>query len=792
MKVTYNWLKEYADFDYSPEKLVERLTMIGHEVDDLAEKSPEFEGVVVGHVLKKEKHPNADKLSLCKVDVGNGESLSIICGAPNVAAGQKVPVAINGAKLPGGFKIKKTKIRGVESNGMICSEAELKLSNRAEGIMVLDDALEPGSDFKKLLGKGDYMIDIDVTPNRPDCFGVLGIARDVATSAKTELKKPYAVPEESGKDVNNFIKVNIWDEERCPRYSARYIENIKIKPSPLWLVQQLERVGIRSINNVVDVTNFVMMETGQPLHAFDYNFVAGGEINVRCAKDGEEFVTLDDKSHKLNSEVLLICDRDKAVALGGIMGGQNSEVSQDTTSVLLESAYFNPKNIRRSSKYLSISSESSKRFERGVDPNGVIYALNRAADLIAKLGDGEVARGTVDVYPNKINPLKIRLRPERVKLLLGLSIDSNEMESILQSLGFNVEGENEFMVEVPTFRPDVTLEADLIEEIARVYGFDNIPADTSCVIEQDIAANDEEDFVQKVKHTLLALGFSEAVTFDLVSNEMANSFLTAGEAVKLVNPLSEEMAVLRESLIPSLLNSVRWNINRGEKDLKLFEVGTGIKKLDKKITEVAKLTGVMTGKTFSDTWKNKYQPTDFYDLKGVIQLLLQRCRIADFNLMPFNSNFVTGQALAIKVNNRELGHFGQLDLKILKSFAIEQSVFYFELLLNALQDASENEITFTSISKYPPVIRDLAVVLKNEIASETLVQAVSSEGGKFLKEVHVFDVFKGKQLGEGVKSIALNLTFSSMERTLTEGEIDKQIEKILNKLKSDFSADLRS
>lgn len=791
MKVTYNWLKEYAEFDFTPEQLVEKLTMIGHEVDDFSKKEVEFEGVVVGHVLKKEAHPNADKLSLCQVDVGS-EELSIICGAPNVAAGQKVPVALNGAKLPGGFKIKKTKIRGIESNGMICSESELKLSNRADGIMVLEDTLEPGTDFKKLAGKSDFLIDIDVTPNRPDCFGVIGIARDIATSAKTELKKPEAVPNESGAEVNDFIKVNILDKEKCPRYSARYIENIKIKPSPLWLVQQLESVGIRSINNVVDVTNYVMMETGQPLHAFDYKFIAGGEIIVRCAKDGEEFTTLDEKSHKLNPEVLLICDKEKAVAVGGIMGGLNSEVSVDTISVLLESAYFNPKNIRRSSKHLSISTESSKRFERGVDPNGVLYALNRAADLIAKLGEGDVAKGCVDVYPDEISPINIKLRTARVELLLGIKIPASEIKSILERLDFVVSGENEFTVEVPTFRPDVTLEADLIEEIARIYGFDNIPADTSCLVEQDESKNGEEDFVQKVKQALISYGFSEAVTFDLVSTEMATAFLTEGEPVKLINPLSEEMAVLRSSLIPSLLNSVRWNINRGEKNLKLFEVGTRIKKLSGKIIEVATLTAVITGKVVEDTWKNKYQPADFFDLKGIVHRLLQRCRVLKVNFVPFKSEFVTAKALSVKAGELELGHFGELNLNVLKSFAIDQSVFYFEILLDDLRNAAQADIAFTSISKFPPVVRDLAVVLRDEIASGNLVEAVASEGGKLLKGIQVFDVFKGKQLGDGLKSVALNLTFSSMERTLTEGEIDKRIDRILTKLKSEFSAELRS
>ncbi|MCZ6819105.1 MAG: phenylalanine--tRNA ligase subunit beta [Calditrichaeota bacterium] len=790
MKTTYNWLKEYTDVPDAPDALAHRLTMLGLEVDEVVSLERSFQGVVVGKVVEKNAHPNADKLSVCRVDVG-GEELSVVCGAANVAVGQKVPLAKVGAKLPNGVQLKRVKIRGVESEGMICSEIELGISSRSEGIMVLDNGAKIGADFLDVVGERDYLIDIDVTPNRPDCFGVLGIAREIATATETPFEKPAVHVVESTTPVSQHVKVTIHDSQKCPRYTARYIENIRVKPSPSWLAERLERVGIRSINNIVDVTNFVMMETGQPLHAFDYDLLTGGEINVRCAADGEEFMTLDDKTHKLHSECLLICDGEKPVALGGMMGGRNSEVSADTVNILLESAYFDPVNIRRTSKFLGISTESSKRFERGVDPNGAVYALDRAAQLLAELGEGDVAKGVVDKYPNRISPIKIKLRPERVRLLLGVAIPVPRIRTILTGLGFGVSGEEVLEVEVPTFRPDVVLEADLVEEVGRVFGYDNIPSDFSAVIDQSVPANASEALTSRLKSTLVALGLSEVVTYDLIGKDAARSFLQEGEPVTLIKPLSEELSTLRTSLIPSLLHTVCWNINHFNKNIKFFEVGNTFVADNKAVREYEHIAAVFTGAVAMISWQNKSAPVDVYDVKGCVEQLLTRNKVANCRFKPAEETSTVEQRLQVFAGEDVLGYLGKLTGSVLNHFSLEQPVFFFDLNLAKVHSACTSKVTFTPIPKYPPINRDLALIIDESIEAGKIIETVRKSGGQLLKNIEVFDVFTGEQIGTGLKSIALNLSFYSLERTLQEQEVEKAMQAVLQSLAKQFSARLR-
>ncbi|MFQ5751513.1 MAG: phenylalanine--tRNA ligase subunit beta, partial [bacterium] len=536
MKVTYNWLKAYANFDFSPDELVDKLTMLGLEVDSWNSTTWDFDGVVVGEIMKKEAHQHSNKLWVCEVNVG-ARNLSIVCGAPNVKVGLKVPVAPEGTHLPTGKTIRRSTIRGVESQGMICSEAELGISSRSEGVMVLDTDVEFGKKLSEVLGEGEIVIDIDVTPNRPDCFGVIGIAREIAALAGTSLNKPnIIIKNEGNQSIKDLIKINILNPEKCPRYTARFIGNVTIKPSPWWLAQKLEAVGIRSINNVVDITNYVMMETGQPLHAFDYELLNGHAIHVKTASEGQLFTTLDEKTHTLNSECLMICDGEKEVAIGGIMGGLNSEVSLETKNILLESAYFDPVNIRRTAKFLGISTESSRRFERGTDPNGVLYALDRAAQLIAEMAEGEIAKGFIDVYPSQINSQAITLRTQRVQALLGIEISSKRINEILTSLHFIIKPCNahEMQVKVPTFRPDIKNETDLIEEVARVYGYENVPADTLAFIEQLTPTNLLETFTHHVQNTLISLGFSQVATYSLLSQPQTTLFADDKKTLKLI------------------------------------------------------------------------------------------------------------------------------------------------------------------------------------------------------------------------------------------------------------------
>jgi phenylalanyl-tRNA synthetase beta chain len=765
--------------------------MLGFEVDALEYQSRDFDGLVVGQIVKKVNHRNSDHLWVCEVDIGK-RKLSIVCGAPNVQVGQKVPVAPEGTSLPNGQTIGLSNIRGIESQGMICSEAELGISSRGEVIMVLDKQAEVGRKLKDILGQGEIVIDIDVTPNRPDCLGVIGIAREIAAVTGANLRKPKINLKEGERPIAELMKIEVLDSAKCPRYTARFIGNVKIKPSPWWLTQKLEAVGIRSINNAVDITNYVMMETGQPLHAFDYDLIKGRTIIVKTASTGEKFTTLDEKSHTLSSDCLMICDGERAVAIGGIMGGINSEVSENTKNILLECAYFAPVSIRRTSKFLDISTESSRRFERGTDPNGLIYALDRAAQLIADLAGGEIAKGCIDVYPNSIKPNKIVLRPERVQQVLGKKIPTNEIKSYLSHLEFKVTENKHLEIEVPTFRPDITREADLIEEVARIHGYDNIPADTAAFIEQLEPKNLLEASTKNLKFSLISFGFSEVVTYSMISTKNAKLFSDAKEVVELTNPISEELCCLRPSLIPGLLNVVQWNINRNIKNLRIFEIGhVFCKKEGSDILETTKVAGALTGLTSEENWSVKPKYIDFYDLKGSIENLLKRNFITNWRLVPNKCSLTEREALGVEIDKKNLGFFGKLRTELLENFEIEQPVFVFELDFSMLHDAINWHRVYSPMPKYPAIKRDIAIVVNDKIDAENIEQQILAHGGKFLQNVRLFDIYTGEQVESDLKSLAFSLTFYSLEGTLTEKEVDSQITEILEALAKKYSARLR-
>jgi len=793
MKVTYDWLKNYTDFDIQPEELVHTLTMLGLEVDSFTTGTAVSDGIVVGEVVAKSPHPQADRLSVCDVKTGS-ETLQIVCGAPNVAVGQKVPVAVAGSQLPSGARIEQVKIRGVESRGMICSEAELGLSNRSDGIMVLNGNANVGAALQDVLGEPEVTIDVDVTPNRPDCFGAIGIAREIATVTENELVKPTINIKEGKKEIDALFAVEILDTEKCPRFTARFIGNVAIKPSPWWLVKKLEAVGIRSINNVVDVTNYVMMETGHPLHAYDYDLLAGERIVVKCAKAGERFITLDGIEHVLNDECLMICDGEKAVGVAGIMGGQNTEVSQNTKNILLECAYFDPRNIRRTSKHLEKSTEASKRFERGVDPNGLLYALDRATQLIADLAMGEVAQGVIDVYPREIRPASITLQLSEVKRLLGITIPQKTVVDILRRLGFEVAEKQDLEVSVPTFRPDVTRPADLIEEIARIYGYDNIPADCTAFIDQLAPVNEDEGFQRKVAASLQGLGFSEVTTYNLVSRREAGLLAPDANLVELINPLSEELSVLRPCMLPGLLRSLRWNLNRKITDVKIFEIGTEFSKSGETVTERTRISAVLTGSLFRNNWKRRAEAVDFFDLKGYVEQLLARNYVPEFQFEPLDTDGVVNpkQALAVKVGDVTVGKLGQVQTAILKAFDIDQEVFMFDLDYRAVRESVRSHRTFEPIPKFPAVVRDLALLVDREVAVEALQREMMATGGEYLRDVEVFDVYLGEQVAREKKSVAFKLTFQSAERTLVEEEVDASLRAILSALSKGFACELRS
>ncbi|MEJ2537466.1 MAG: phenylalanine--tRNA ligase subunit beta, partial [Calditrichia bacterium] len=554
MKISYNWLQDYVDLKTKPQDLANQLSLSGLEVEEIIKKTLDYPGVVVGRVLSVEEHPNADKLKICKVDTGKKQS-SIICGAPNVAKGQTVPVALVGAVLPTGLKIKKVKIRDVLSEGMICSEAELGLSDKSEGIWVLDNSLKIGEPLQKALQiKSDYIFDLAVTPNRPDCLSHIGIAREVAALTQQKLRRPKVQLNEAKESAFSQIKIQIETPKGCPRYSARVLKNVTVGDSPQWLVERLEGVGLRSINNIVDVTNYVLMETGHPLHAFDLGLIEGKKIIVRESGDGEKFTTLDDQERSLKKGTVLICDAQKQVNL-------------ETTNILLESAYFQPESIQISARYLGLSTEASQRFERGADPNGNIYALDRAAQLIREVAGGEIQNGVVDAYPTKIHSRKIPLELAKINNLLGTQFSKTQVKKILESIELHVENE---MVLIPTFRPDLSTSTDLAEEVARLYGLDNIEASDKVKIDYDIHFNELDIFIDNLKDILTGFGLQEIITGSMINSEVWEK-LTGEKIYPVLNPISKDMDGLRNSLIPSMAMTLQYNRNRQIKNLKLFE-----------------------------------------------------------------------------------------------------------------------------------------------------------------------------------------------------------------------------
>ncbi|MEE4312483.1 MAG: phenylalanine--tRNA ligase subunit beta [candidate division KSB1 bacterium] len=795
MKVTVDWLKKYIDFDYDPQELAYHMTMTGLEVDGIENIDYTFEGVVIGEIVKVHRNAKSDRLTICDVNVGN-EVLRLVCGAPNVAAGLKVPVAPAGSKMPDGTIIQTATIRGQESPGMICSEKELGVSQRSDIIMEVPDDAETGKDFKEFLSSGETVIEIDLTPNRPDCLGMIGIAREIGALNGSTLQLPVVnVPEYDDKMIEDHVKVIIENPENCPRYSARYMDGVKIGPSPLWLVKKIEAIGIRSINNVVDVTNFVMMETGQPLHAFDYDYIEKGTIVVQNASKGQKFTTLDEKEHSLSDETCMICDAEKAVALAGIMGGLNSEVSEKTSRILLESAYFNPANIRKSSKFMGISTDSSQRFERGVDPNGTIYALDRAAQLIAELAGGKAAKGVVDVYPEEITAGEVTLQIDKVKRVLGDEIGVEKMCDILDSLELKTRlNQNRIEVTVPTYRPDIKIEEDLIEEIARIYGYNNIKENTSATISLSNTHNEGEKFANAIGDASVELGYYEVLTNTLMKPELTSLF-SSHEPVGLLNPLSEDMSVLRTSMIPGLLLVAQHNINRKNKDLKLYESGHvfhwTVRKKEEHCEE-SKVVYLVTGSTFEKNWLDNSRPVQFHDIKGDMESLLVRLGVDNFSHCEVDLPFLDDRRLGIEVNRETIGYLGAIHKNVLKKFELEDDVFIAQFDMQTLMNGRKTDKRFTPIPKFPAINRDLSLLLDASVPAADVESVIQESAGEYLRALRLYDLYKGKQISADKKSLTFALVFYAEDRTLTEAEIDQNMKDVIETLKKRLNAQLRA
>ncbi|MFC1480644.1 phenylalanine--tRNA ligase subunit beta [Candidatus Neomarinimicrobiota bacterium] len=794
MKISINWLKEFVEFSHTPAELADELTAIGLEatVDDPAY---DFSGVVVGQVLEAVRLPESDHLSLCKVTTGE-EPVDIVCGAPNVEAGQLVAVAQVGAKLAGGFKIKKSKIRGQVSQGMICAEDELGLSADHTGIMVLDSDAVIGEDFKDYLKRTvDITVDLDLTPNRGDCFSHLGVARDLAAKLELPLRFPAIDIQESDTAINELAKVSISSTDGCHRYAARVITGVKIGPSPAWLAGRLEAVGIRSINNIVDASNYVLMELGHPLHIFDYDNLAGHEIDVYFAQPGQQFTTLDNIKRELNDFHLMIADGKGPVALAGVMGGLDSEVTDTTTNVLIESAYFAPSVIRKSAKSLDLGTEASKRFERDTDIDGLIIALDRVTALIVDLAGGSVAKGRLDVYPVRHEPEEIVLSCTFTNRLLGTNIDRAEMLGYLQRLGLEAlpQDEDDIHCKVPLSRPELRLPVDLIEEIARLKGYDNLPAVEGITVSFDSFIADGQALHREIRDRLVKIGFHEHRSNSLTRADLVGA-LSDSPAVQLANPLSSEMAYMRTDLVPGLLQATAFNERRQTKDVLLFEIGAVHVTDDSAYNKTQETFKLGLAATIGpDTeplhWKKSGERDAFY-LKGVIETIANQIGITDLTFENSNlPNFTA--AHAIYGCGKLLGYMGLPDEGLSSLVDLSTPTIIAEINLDALSEIELSKSAYNEIVPYPVVDRDMALEVSEDVSAHDLLQKVKERGGKNLIDAHIFDLYSGQGIEAGHKSIAIRLHFQAQDRTLTDDEVDRPVGKIAEALEAEFKAKWR-
>lgn len=798
MVISRNWLKEYISLEgISAEVISEKLTNAGLEVEKMTDQSALYKGFVAAHVRECVKHPNADKLSLCKVWDGQNE-LSIVCGAPNVAAGQKVVLATIGTHIPGkDFVIKKSKIRGAESEGMLCSQSELALSENHDGIMVLADDAVPGTAISELLGLNDVIFEIGITPNRPDALSHLGAARDLAAIFGRELKKPALKNLSASGDIHKLASVEIADAEGCPRYTAKVIKNVKVGLSPEWLKQRIKSIGLRSINNVVDVTNFILHELGQPLHAFDLDTLEGSKIVVGKAGSLKEFTTLDSNKRQMNPDILMINDGAKGVAIAGIMGGENSEVTAATKNILLESAYFTPAVIRKGAKFLQMSSDASYRFERGTDPQMTLFAAERAAELIAEVSGGELVAGTIDIYPKQIEKKTTELRYSRIERILGFPVPKEKVEQILTSLEFVITGSTaeKLTLEIPSFRPDIEREIDVIEEVVRIFGYENIP--DNLVVSYPVHDRvDQTEFDDQLKTALTGLGYYEAISLPMISGWESSLF---GSPVKVKNPLTVEMEYLRTSLIPGMLQNVRRNIHAGEKTVRLFEIGnvmtrTGEGEISwENLHEETRCVIVLSGEAETKEWFRNDRKYDIFDLKGDLESLAVKFSIDSFMIDSYYSteNNIFGSVAELKSRGQAISSGGSIKKEILKKFDIDQPVFCAEFTIRKFADSVKKPEGFRHLPKFPKVFRDFAFILESSVQFSELAAFVEKNKTPLLSSFRLFDVYEHKSLGEGKKSMAFSLEFYDENATLTDEIVDREFNSLIQKISKKFNAQLR-
>jgi len=799
MKISYNWLKEFITTDKSPEELSQILTGIGLEVESLEKVQAipgGLEGLVIGYVKDAQQHPNADRLRVTKVDVGGPEDLQIVCGAHNVAAGQKVVVAVVGTTVhptageP--FKINKSKIRGEVSEGMICAEDEIGLGTDHAGIMELDADAQIGSPAKEYFKlNDDYLFEIGLTPNRADATSHLGTARDIAAFLKIAVNKPDV----SAFKVDNqdrTIPVTIEAEAACPRYASVTISGIKVQDSPQWIKERLAVIGVRSINNIVDVTNYVLHELGQPLHAFDADAITGNQVLVKTYPEGTTFVTLDDAERKLSADDLMIGNTEEPMCIAGVFGGAKSGVKESTTAVFLESAYFNPVSVRKTSKRFGLKTDASFRFERGVDPNITVFALKRAALLIQQVAGGVISSEISDLYPSPVEPFAVEVTYHNIDRLIGKAIGQDTIKSIIQALDIAIVKETAegLSLQVPPYRVDVTREVDVIEEILRIYGYNNIEIPTQIRASLNNSIRPEKDTVQNaISELLSANGFNETLSNSLTSSSYADSL---DNAVKLLNPLSNDLDIMRQTLLYSGLEAIAYNQNRRQADLKFYEFGKTYFFEDGKYVEHQRLSVFVTGATEAEQWNQKPSPVSFYHLKAVVDGLLSRLSINEYTVDEIvDHEFAYGLQYNFR-GGKTLVKFGSVLPGALKKAGVEKEVFYADLNFDALLKLVRNhKIINKDISKFPSVRRDLSMLVDTAVTFGQLKQIAQKTERKLLAEVNVFDVYQGDKLPAGKKSYALSFILQDEEKTLTDKAIDAIMQKLIYNFSKETGAEIR-
>lgn len=795
MLVPLKWLRDYVDIDIDTQEFADMMTMTGSKVEKVDFFGKETNGVEVCKILEIEQHPDADRLKVTKVEVANGEILQIVTNATNIKVGDYVPVARIGAVLPGDFKIKKGKLRGVLSEGMFCGAEELTIpsafveDHKKDGIYILDhqDSFELGMDVRDVLGINDALIEFEITSNRPDCRSIIGIAREAAVTLGKELKYPEIKVNGSNEEMSFEIDIQT---DLCKRYCGRVVKDVKVGPSPYWMQRKLIEAGMRPINNIVDITNYVMLELGQPLHAFDLDDIKYNKMTVKMAEEGEKFTTLDGVERTLTSDMLVIGNQDKTLDLAGIMGGENSEIKDTTTSIFIEGASFAKENIRATSKKLGLRTEASSRFEKGIDINLTEAAVNRACQLIEELGCGTVLNGMLDYYPQKEEVQKVTVNPVRINKLLGVNVPMDQFINILESLEFkcNLVSSEVLELEVPTFRLDITEDADILEEIARIYGYDNIPAAN---LEGNATAGvktDKQKFIDNVKANSIACGLNEILTYSFVSPRGVDKInLCADDEkrnfVKIMNPLGEETSVMRTTLIPNMLDVISTNISHKVEEVSAFECGNTFTPQEGLPVESKKYCVGMYGKE-----------VDFFVLKGVVESVLNNVGLKGYEIEPETTNltFHPGRCAKIVYNNIYIGTFGELHPDVIENYNLGQRVYVAEIDIDTVFENITLTKSYNPLPKYPSTSRDIALIVKDEVFVKQIEDIIKSNGEDLVESYKLFDVYKGAQIEKGHKSIAYSITYRSKDKTLTDEDVAKVHEKILSELSEKLNANLRS